>query len=467
MKTAQQITGLPLGGRALSLVAMTVALMFLVFSSSALASSSPPEVQIEPAEQTPTGFMLKAKVNPKGSATTYYFIYKDTGVECEDLEGCGPTTPQGGPLTGDTQQEVQAEVTGLTPGRQYRYWLIAHNASPEAVRSGELTFTTPPGRPVIESVSVSGITEHDATLEAQIDPSGLLTTYEFWIEYGCGIGNHDSCMWLASKSVGHGQIAAGDEAQAVSVDADLEPGNSYNYWVVATNSDGETSRSGGLFSTPGPGSGAPMIESVSISHLTPTDATLEAQIDTEGLSALFQFHLVMVPLACDAIPACLGQTYSLPSGNLLGSFIGQTVNLDLNSAGVSLKPGREYVYWASAISTAGTTEGPSQTFEAPSGVFEPLGTKTSTPPGPDQPAGSNGNGQPTGSGDSSSSSPPPPSIGVLGARVGKTTELKPLTKAEKLADALKACEKRPANKRAACEKQVRKKYGATAKKSKQ
>ena len=466
MRTAQRIISLPIGGRALTLAVMTIALTLLAFSSSAMASSSPPQVQIEPAEQTPTGFRLKAKVNPEGSATTYYFIYKDTGVECEDLEGCGPSTPQGGPLTGDTQQEVQAEVTGLTPGRQYRYWLIARNANPEAVRSGVLTFTTPPGRPVIESVSASGITEHAATLEAQIDPGDLLTTYEFWIEYGCGIGNHDSCMWLASKSVGHGQIAAGDEAQAVSVDADLEPGHSYNYRVVATNSDGETSRRGGLFSTPGPGSGAPMIESVSISHLAPTDATLEAQIDTEGLSTLFQFHLVMVPLACDAIPACLGQTYSLPSGNLLGSFIDQTVNLDLNSAGVSLQPGREYVYWVSAISTAGTTEGPSQTFEAPSGVFEPLGTKTSTPSGPDQPMGSNGNGQPTGSGDSSSSSPPPPSIGVLGAHVGKTTELKPLTKTEKLTNALKACEKKPASKRAACEKQARKKYGTVAKKSK-
>jgi hypothetical protein len=93
MRTAQRTTGLPVGGRALVLAAMTVALPFLVFSSSALASSSPPGVQIEPAEQTPTGFRLKAKVNPEGSATTYYFIYKDTGVECEDLEGCGPTTP--------------------------------------------------------------------------------------------------------------------------------------------------------------------------------------------------------------------------------------------------------------------------------------------------------------------------------------------------------------------------------------
>ena len=54
-------------------------------------------------------------MNPENSSTTYYFIYKKPGeIECEEIEGCGPETPHGGPLTGDTQQEVPAlEVTGL------------------------------------------------------------------------------------------------------------------------------------------------------------------------------------------------------------------------------------------------------------------------------------------------------------------------------------------------------------------
>ena len=131
------------GGLAL-LATIGAALSIAVLPTAALAVS-PAKVQIEPAEQTPTGFKLKAKVNPEGSATTYYFIYKQVGeVECEDLEGCGPETPKGGPLTGDTQQEVQAEVTGLTPGTNYVYWLIAHNAFSEDVRSASLGFTTPP-----------------------------------------------------------------------------------------------------------------------------------------------------------------------------------------------------------------------------------------------------------------------------------------------------------------------------------
>ena len=37
-----------------------------------------------------------------------------------------------------------------------------------------------------------------------------------------------------------------------------------------------------------------MIESVLLSDLTSTDATLEARIDTEGLSTLYQFELRII-----------------------------------------------------------------------------------------------------------------------------------------------------------------------------
>lgn len=84
--------------------------------AAAQASSSPPEVQTEPAQPIPGGAKLKGNVNPGGLPTTYYFIYaRDT---CD--EGCTPSkTTTSGPLTGDTTQEVPAvEVTGLSGGRK-------------------------------------------------------------------------------------------------------------------------------------------------------------------------------------------------------------------------------------------------------------------------------------------------------------------------------------------------------------
>jgi len=104
------------------------------------AGGGPSEVQTEPAEATSNGFKLKGRLNPENLPTTYYFVYKDTGLECEDELGCGPTTSVGGPLTGDTQEEVPPiEVTGLDPGQTYHYWLNAINARGIA-RGRELTF---------------------------------------------------------------------------------------------------------------------------------------------------------------------------------------------------------------------------------------------------------------------------------------------------------------------------------------
>jgi len=60
---------------------------------------------------------------------------------------------------------------------------------------------------------------------------------------------------------------------------------------------------------------------------------------------------------------------------------------------------------------------------------------------------------------------PPPKAAVLGSK--STQAPKPLTRAQKLAKALKACKSKPKKERAACEKQAEHSYGAkAAKKSK-
>ncbi len=109
------------------------------------AARPPGEVIVQPAEATASGFRLGGKLNPENSPTSYYFLYKNVeDVECEDLEGCGTKVGEGGPLTGDAQQEVApVEVTNLTPGKTYIYWMIATNAEGSTVRSNESTFTAP------------------------------------------------------------------------------------------------------------------------------------------------------------------------------------------------------------------------------------------------------------------------------------------------------------------------------------
>ena len=488
------------GGLAL-LATISFALAVAVLPAAALAAS-PAKVQIEPAEQTPAGFKLKAKVNPEGSATSYYFIYKQAGeVECEDLEGCGPETPKGGPLTGGTQQEVQAEVTGLTAGTNYVYWLIARNANPEAVRSQELTFTTPPAPPSIESESVSHVTSTDATLEAEIDVEGLRhgADYQFQIvenpsEYASELicpstrpQGHEICVGPQSPGVAPIGFVPGDEANPLKdspVNLDLagagitlQPGTTYHYRVIAARSKPSEDTiewepptvygADQTFTTPTAGT-APVIESVSLSHLTPTDATLEAQIDTEGLSTIYQFEL---RINLCPYSECIGyKDIPLPSGLLLGSFADQAVSLDLNSVGVSLAPG-VYEYALSATSTGGHVVSPWQTLIP--AVLDPPAPSASAQSGTGPPAGSDASSgdQPAGSGGS-----PAPGVTPLGPRIvclcnctrgchGKkvSPKLEPFENAQKLSKALKLCEKKPKSKRQSCKRQAEQQYSAAGK----
>jgi hypothetical protein len=463
--------------------------------ATAQASSSPSEVQTQPAEPTPSGFKLKGKLNPNGAPTTYYFIYKQAdAIECEDLEGCGPETTHGGPLTGDTQQEVSpAEVTGLEPDTAYTYWLIAKNANGTAV-GRRLGFTTPPATPSIEGESVSHVTSTDATLEAEIDVEGLQhgADYQFQIvenpsEYASELicpstrpQRAEICVGPQSPGVAPIGFVPSDEAGAlksspVSLDLagagiTLKPGTTYHYRVLAARSvqtedtiQWEAPTVYGAdqtFTTPSAGT-APVIDSVSISHLTPTDATLEAQIDTEGSSTSYEFQMWSSPCSKHGSGCELLIDIPLPTGLLLGSFVPQSVSLDLNSAGVTLSGG-EYGFSVLATNKAGSTSAGGGVFEAPPGVLDPPGPGVSplSSAGQSGASNSNSNDQPAGPGSSSSSSTS--AVQSPGLQVGKTTKLEPLTSSQKLAKALKLCEKKPKKERASCKKQAHKKYPTTA-----
>jgi hypothetical protein len=159
--------------------------------------------------------------------------------------------------------------------------------------------------------------------------------------------------------------------------------------------------------------------------------------------------------------------YPLPSGLLLGSFVDQSVSLDLNTAGVTLQPGGTYTYSVTATNASGTTEGAPHNFTTPENVVQPLSTTTSPLSGAGQPAGSdtNSGGQPAGSGVASSSSTP--GVQSPGPGLGKTIKLETLTNAQKLAKALKVCDKKPKKQWASCKKQAEKKYATTSKNSHQ
>jgi hypothetical protein len=428
-----------------SIATAGVCAIFAVLPAASLAASSPTIGNSWVSGVTQSDATLQAEVNPENpSAGVYYQFQVVTNAsefqpeiacppraELKGADGCGPAPEADGALPigfleGGTEirtASVDLADAGLTlqPDTTYRYRLLAARKvvtedtiqwEPPAVVGAEGTFTTLATGPApkVESESATQITSKDATLEAQINPEGRETTYEFDLEApACLSRGFGACEASGGLPIAQGTIPAGSVAKTVSVDVDtawyghdLLANTLYGYRVLARSASGAGSGREETFRTlPGP---PPRIDSVSISHLTPTDATLEAQINTEGLATEYQFNLISSPCSKHGAGCELIVLIPLPKANLLGSFVDQTVSLDLNSVGVKLGEG-EYHYSVTATSGGGSTAANGQTFEAPSGVFEPFSPATAPQPGGGQPAASSSGDQTAGLGATSDSGP--------------------------------------------------------------
>jgi hypothetical protein len=377
-----------------ALAVLAVAALTALVGAPIAPAASVPLIEGESVSNiTSTDATFEAQINPGGLTTAYRFRL-EWGCGISPNEAC-PMYCIGGPdptcedrhaaflPSGELAASSEAQTASLDlnsagvtlhPETRYRYGVEATNSGGPTVKGPDQTFTTPaaeppaPGPPSLESESVSNITATDATLEAQIIPNGLETSYQVRLESGCVV-DRLACDAIHEETLPIGTIPASSALHGVSIDlteagARLHSGTKYAYSIEATNSAGSTTGPGGTFRML-PEGAVPTIESESLSQLTPTDATLEAQINTEGLETNYEFELQTVGCSshgagCELAP----HPVSLPSGKLLGSFVGQRVSLDLNSAGVTLGKG-EWFYTVTATNADGTATGTFHQFEAP------------------------------------------------------------------------------------------------------
>lgn len=327
--------------------------------------------------------------------------------------------------------------------------------------------SSPPSEIVTEPAEA---TPNGFNLEGRLNPGGLPTTYYFEYSRASTICD-EGCVPQRTAVAGP---LTGDVQQAVGpVElTGLIAGETYWYRLVASNADGADEGGFVNFTAAPP----PSLEGESVSHVTQSDATLEAEIRAEGLEygAYYQFQLVANPneyaakLVCPSYELiCSGVgPRALPIGWIAGGSSGQLVTLDLAGADRALQPDTTYHYRVIAAKTKLSED--TTSWESPT-VYGSDQTFTTPPAQSSPPAqGSQGSSPPVAGEEAHAAATETELVTPLIATPPvETTAIEPkqLTKAQKLASALKACEGKRKRRRTVCEKRARRKYGVAIKKT--
>lgn len=207
----------------------------------------------------------------------------------------------------------------------------------------------------------------------------------------------------------------------------LEPGTTYHYWLVAYKEEGTVHGEEQTFTTAA--ATPPLVTTGEASDVTQTTATITGTVDTKGLQTSYGFEI--------GTDTNYGPATEQDS---IGGATTEEVHVTLSD----LQPGTTYHYRLCATNEDGTSCGAEGTFTTLSFaspiVQPPTLALLSIPPG---------------------------AFALQPSPSKPTTKKKPPTNAQKLSKALKAChEDKKKGKRAGCEKQARKKYGAVKKERK-
>jgi hypothetical protein len=202
-----------------------------------------------------TAVLVGASVNPEGAATRYRFVYipadeyQPGAGECPAYRACayegpnGRSTPEISAGSETTPQSIAtALLRELKPGTTYDYSLVATNSAGTTIGPSESFTTSPPTPPVVVTGGATGVSQSAATITGSVDARGLPSTEEF--ELG-SIPYSGSFVPVTIVSV------SGSIVTFSTTFNELQPGTTYYYRTVATNSDGTTYGAEQAFTTPG------------------------------------------------------------------------------------------------------------------------------------------------------------------------------------------------------------------------
>jgi DNA-binding beta-propeller fold protein YncE len=385
------------------------------------------------------GATLEAQINPFNQETSFAFEYStsESLAGARIVEGGSRIAPR---LLGD--QPVSAPTGVLAPNTTYYYRAVAENQrSKEEAKPAQgatqslLTLPATPSTGLSSAVTTTGV-----TLAGTLAAGGAGTHY--YVEYGPAETPLQPGVSPQTPAV----AAAGGGEQAVSVPVSgLQPDSAYRYRVIVGNATGVSAGAERQFRTLAlaPGSLGPILT-------TDTSVLLGVTLSPEpGVTYTLQYGateeygqsvtVTPTPVAGEEVTID-GRVYERLSVKLEG-----------------LNPGETYHYTLLATNGTGSSDSPDATFTTnmpavPSSVEPPgfslVGAGTPGPPAP---------GYTSFTGITPIPAPETVTVPL------KETAPKPLTRAQKLANALKVCRGRSKRKQAACERRARTRYGSKSK----
>ena len=383
---------------------------------------------------TATTATLTGTLNPNGTQTTYHFEYGPT-----EAYGTKIPVPDASAPAGTSAESVSATLSGLEPNTTYYFRLAA--ADGYGYLYGEKAeFTTETAAPIATTGQASEVQPGNATLNATVNPEHAQTTYDFQYVDAAQYDATAPDPYSAGASAPLPAASAGAAFAAEPVSATitgLTQDTTYDYRVVATNSAHQTNYGADqTLTTP-----SLTLTTELAGPVSQTSAGVQGTLNPAGLETTYEFQY--------GTSSAYGSSTTPQSA---GS--GTTVERE-GATLTGLAPGTTYHYRLVATDSAGTAYGADQTFTTYAAVI-PANPLAAT----------------VGAGELAVPATPtliPTPTLALAKEAGAslTTKPKSLTKAQKLAKALKACKKQSKGKRTACEKQARKRYSAKRKAKKQ
>jgi hypothetical protein len=376
--------------------------------------------------------LVNAQVNPNFERTTRCVIeYGETEAYGKEVP-CEPSEH----FEGGTGVGFATAIHGLAAGVDYHCRVVVANET-GASEGGDEVFGPPAvvtGAVLSEVPGVASSTT--ATVGGKLNPEGLDTHYV--VEYGIGAGaeyEQSSPAFLPGIDGGSGKatLTLGGEGEPSGVALEsLTAGAVYHYRLVAYNEDGTTYGAPETVTV----LPVPSVGPATVSEVTQSTATITTSVNPEGLHTLYKLDV--------GTSTAYGTYYPGDAGSGSATV---ALTFKLNE----LLPGDSYHFRLIASNSNGTTSEPDQTFTTAPSTLSVL-PAFAVPASPLLVAIAAPGAFPT-------------EAGAITTGTG-TTKTKPLTKAQKLAKALKACARKPKGKRAACERQAHRTYGEAKRKGK-